>query len=276
MEKRMVPGLYDRELGFWDIFGGGWRVLRANLKPLFLFCFTGYVVLMLASWLLSVLFAQTSCSSLFGYRAIRFVCGLPLFLFEYIPSLGAIIITVGAVKNESVSVSRGFREVRGLFWSGFVISLYSLVLSAGMLTLFVLSSEEMVGIIAPAASVFIGILYLAIMMYLLFVNQALAIHGRKGWSAFVYSWKTVRGRWRPIFGKMLLLMVLLAAPFAFAAFALRAPAFEMLFALLKLSCRVFFVIFSTILFLNIDWDGQEGQVDKPASPDDPVLNSSFV
>jgi len=264
----MIPDLYDRKMGFKELLMASWWVFKTHFRQLLLFCFGVNLCLIFLNHLVGIFLSDT-----LGYNGMRFFGQLPEMIFNYVPELGAIIITTGAAKSQLVSGTRVFREIRGLFVSGLVISLCFLIFHTGLMVLSFLFSKEMIGVIAPIVSVFIGIFYFAMMVYLLFVNQALAICGRRGTSAFVYSWKTVRGRWWSVFCNMFLLGLIVALPLVLQAWILKTVVSEVLLGVLRLFYETFGAIFITILFLNIDREGIKLVVDELKYPVDPVILS---
>lgn len=267
----MIPDLYDRKLGFGELLAASWRVFKGNIKFLLLFCIAANGLLAIAEWMVSF-----SLPDSLDYRLVESWSQLVGGLFDYIPALGAIVITARYLEARPISSSDVFNELRRMLGAGLHVNLYLSIVGLAHLFLIYSTSKSIFGLVAPFIQTFSLILFAIVSIYISFALQALVLRNRRGRGTLIYSWRTVKGQWGTVFGKMFLLGIVVGLPLVvILVFGMR---FSIVFSsVMKQICTLIFPVFSTIfltvLFLNIDREGLKEKVEElthPANPVNPV------
>jgi hypothetical protein len=262
----MTPDLYERKLGFGEIFKASWVFFFNNFKYLFVFGFVLAAVLKGLDYLVFISFPSVPDDKI----VVGQLKALVTVAFGFVPYVSVVFIIRQRLAGQQVSLAGIIEFLRKIFWSAFLIHMLSqLVSSLYWLpgTLFRLSGVDSILVnFFQFASALVGV---SLMVYFAFVFQAFILRKQTVFFSFAYSFRTVKGCWWKIFGTIVLLVLGMAVPcLALVLFLKRifsiATYWTVPFSTL---IGMYMTVFFTILFLNID-RGKEA-----LSPVDPVIPS---
>ncbi len=270
----MIPDLYDRKLGFGEMFKGSWQILCRNIKHLLVFVF-GIAVLLK---ILDISVSRFIPASNLGLYVEAQLNSIVSRFFGYVPFIATILITQRSLAMDEASSNSLFKGVKRYFWMGLWVQIITQVVgSLSWIPRIVRQSVEADFATATFLGVFIPVISLVLMVYFFFSFQALILKKKRGFACFSYSFRVVRGRWWRVAGVMMLFGFLTITPlYLLVALLVKAsssidlqdgmylatPFFSLIGA--------FMSIFASIFFLNIDRENKEGQVDELKHPADPV------
>lgn len=271
----MVPGLYDRKLGFWEMFRGSWVIFSSQIKYLFILVFGISVVLKALDFLFSGLVpVSVSNPWIAGWLDSFFYQ-----LFGFVPAFATILVVKQCLESKNVSYGTLWNELSKIFWVGMgahlVYQVVTLLQWGPRILLEYVSFHSATETFVELASIVIGT---ALMGYFFFYQHSIVFRNQGALSCFAYSFRVVRGRWWRVFGMMILFSLLTIFPlYILSAFlfkiipVLSVPEKMKLAAPLFSFVGSFFNIFASVYFLNLDRNNLEAKR-HPVDPVNPVNN----
>ncbi len=251
----MISGLYDRRLGLGELFVASWRVFKNNIKYLFVLGFLLAAVFKGLDYLTFILLPSVPDNKIVVGQLKTLVTAV----FGFLPHVSVVFIIRQRLASQQVSLAEIVEFLRKIFWPAFLIHMLSqLVSSLYWLpeTLFRLNGVDSV-LVNFLQFVFI-LVGLSSMVYFAFIFQAFVLRKQTGFSAFSYSFRTVKGRWWKILGAIILGSLIPMIP-CFVVVAMLGRIIPMAMTDRMYWAGPFFTffgmysaIFITILFLNID------------------------
>ena len=251
----MISGLYERKLGFGEIFKASWKIFSLNFKYLFVFAF-----------ILPVILKGLDYSAFISLPIItndKMLVGQLKSLFSQAFGFISLIAVIFVVGQNSVGKQASWpqiiEQINRFFWAGFLINILSQLVSSLLwlpeVLLRLSGNESQWGGFLEFITSLIGI---SLMGYFCFAFPVLILRGKTGLLSFTYSFRTVRGRWWKIFGTMFFAYLILMIP-CFVVVATLGRIIPMTMADRMFWSAPFYsfflmyvMVFITILFLNID------------------------
>lgn len=205
----MIPDLYDRKLGFGEIFAASWRMFFRNFKYLFVFGFVLSVILKALDFLAFMPFKTVVHDKMMVMHLSRLISGI----FGFIGCLIAVVVAGQVVADKKVSWAFLSERLRKFFLAAFAIHIITqLITTVLWLPDYVFNFYGH----RSGLSTFLGILFslsgIVLCVYFTFTFQALVLRGQTWRSTFVYSFRMVRGRWWKIFGMTIGIVIILMIP----------------------------------------------------------------
>lgn len=247
----MIPDLYDRKLGFGEIFSKGWHIYCRYFSYLIAFVLPCEFVAQMLK--LAVLHTHTP-------RALRGLVSLSTELITLIGTIVVIFVAARAASTLPISWGDCRKKISEAYgrtvWANIVLfvilALLVLPIFAGMFF-----GRFLIGV--PFLALLFALPFVIVGNYLGFVLYAAVLRGQSAVPALCYSWRLVRGRWWYVFGAAILfnLPVVIIGIVEMTAERVLSRYVNWVF---EIGFRVFltslFQIYSTILltifFLNID------------------------
>ena len=169
-----------------SLFAAGWNLLTHHWKII-------VPILIIPSVLnyIGVLLTRTHQGGLVGLGVLVSVASA-IFSIAMMPALINAVHRIFSESNVCISLKDQYKIGFKYFWSVIFIAIIGVLISLGSFVLLVIP-----GIIVS--------------VYAMFYVYTLVIDGKKGFSAFTESFSLVRGRWWPVLGRMIALMVIMIA-----------------------------------------------------------------
>ncbi len=182
-----------------ELLSSSWKLFKVNWKELALICVVPALVNLVAV--------------IFGATGIGTIVAIPLMLFGAVLFIAVIPGLVDAVRKISadslakISFKEQYKIGLGLFWPFLLIVVIQTLSAMGAWVLFIIPG-------------------IAVSIYLSMTVFTMVVDGHRGFSALTESFALVRGRWWPVFGRILILallniavsiaLVIVTIPFSFA------------------------------------------------------------
>jgi hypothetical protein len=269
----MIPDLYERKLGFWEMFRGSWVIFSSQIKYLFILV----LGISVAFKAFDFLFFEIIPLSVNDQWLARRLSSPFYLLFGFIPTMITILIVQKCLSSDGVTYRGLWKGLLKIFWVGFLSQFfYQMVGSLTWVPHLISRYTTWHASTTAFLQMFVSVVGMALLQYFLFYQHAIVFRGQRVFSSFAYSFRVVRGRWWRVFGVMALCSLLTIFP----VYILSTIFFKMIPGVpfqekMKMVAPVisfagsFFNIFISVYFLNLDRDNPESK----QCPVDPVIPS---
>ncbi len=242
--------LQDRKLGFWEMFGVSWKIFCSQFKFIFIILLGLYGI----STALSGFFVSSGVNEHWAVKTFGFSN-----LFGFVGPVVVIAIVDQALKAQSVSWTTIWQFVRPILRSALLIQLIFVVGNLiADLPGHLIPTESAPQLIPSLIRLGVAVIQAILVIYFSFTYQALSFKGKRGFSAFIYSIRAVKGSWWKLFAVRALfslpvIMFFLVTTLCDPEFVLQVlmpivgHLFFPIYAVLSGYCTVFYTLF----FLNI-------------------------
>jgi hypothetical protein len=245
--------LYDRKLGFWEMFGVSWKIFCSQFKFIFI-TMLGLYAICTGADALGGLFIPSGLSEHWAAKVFHISN-----LFGFIRPVVVIAIVGQTLKEQSMSWTTIWQSVRPILLSALFIKL--IFITGNLIADLpgqLISTESAPKIIPSLIRLGRSLIATILGIYFTFTYQVLFFKGKRGASAFIYSLRVVTGSWCKLFAVRTIfvlpvLVFFLPASSCDPEFVLHVfmPIFWHLFYPIFAVLFGYFTIFYTLFFLNI-------------------------
>lgn len=232
----MTSEIRTKEYGLEDILIDSWRIFKANFNIILI---VGLIIYVPTNIILFSL--DTYYDGIEVLKAVSNENSI-LWVIRILATLAIIFIVEQYINNEQVGVRYSLRNACTCWWSAIWTNLY-----AGLVVILLCLLLIIPGVIWG--------------IYYSFVIYTIMLRGKKGREALRYSKELVKGQWWRVFGVVLVFLLMEIAVcfligFSSGLFLPDTKLFNIITASFKDIISSFFIVTSTVFFLNLDYTKQ--------------------